>query len=61
MKKFFFYNFSGRNLPDYSRKDFDTMHVVNGMIKQTGFQMSFPDDGSIGGSAERLGSLGELG
>ena len=48
MKKFFFYNFSGRNLPDYSRKDFDTMHVVNGMIKQTGFQMSFPDDGSIG-------------
>lgn len=47
VKRFFFYNFSGRNLPDYSRKEFDSMHVVNEMVVHTDFQMPFPDDGSI--------------
>ncbi len=48
MKRAFFYNFSGRNLPDYAKKDFDTMLVANGMVVKTGFQLPFPDDGSIG-------------
>ncbi|HNX76509.1 MAG TPA: amidohydrolase [Candidatus Rifleibacterium sp.] len=47
-KRAFFFNFSGRNLPDYSRKDFDTMQVTDGVVMQTGFQLPFPDDGSVG-------------
>lgn len=42
MDQFFFYNFSGRNLPDYSRTDFDTMLILNGMVIKTGFQLPFP-------------------
>jgi predicted amidohydrolase YtcJ len=48
MKRAFFFNFSGRNLPDYAKKDFDTMQVANGIITKTGYQLPFPDDGSIG-------------
>ncbi len=39
MPSLFFHNFSGRNLPDYSREDFNTMHVVDGFIVQTGMQL----------------------
>jgi predicted amidohydrolase YtcJ len=42
MDQFFFYNFSGRNLPDYSRTDFDTMLILNGMVIKTGYQLPFP-------------------
>lgn len=38
----FFHNFSGRNLPDYSRKDFDSMLVADGIIVKTGYQLTPP-------------------
>lgn len=34
-----FYNFSGRNLPDYARCDFDSMLVENGIVKEIGYQL----------------------
>lgn len=42
MAEIFFYNFSGRNLPDYARKDFDSMLVRDGLIFNTGYQLPFP-------------------
>jgi len=43
--KFFFYNFSARNLPDFSKTDFDSMIVENGLIKQIGkYGNSISDD-----------------
>jgi predicted amidohydrolase YtcJ len=42
MSRQFFFNFSGRNLPDYSRKDFDSMLVIDGSIVKTGYQLASP-------------------
>ncbi len=47
MDQLFFYNFSGRNLPDYSRTDFDSMLVLNGAIVKTGFQLTFPSGARV--------------
>jgi predicted amidohydrolase YtcJ len=47
MEQLFFFNFSGRNLPDYSKKDFDTMLVMNGTILKTGFQLPFPSGPNV--------------
>ncbi|MGM0601008.1 MAG: amidohydrolase [Candidatus Rifleibacteriota bacterium] len=41
MQQNYFYNFDGRNLPDYSKKQFDSMLVLNGTILKTGFQLPF--------------------
>jgi predicted amidohydrolase YtcJ len=45
VEQLFFYNFSGRNAPDYSHKDFDSMLVMNGTILKTGYQLPFPAKG----------------
>lgn len=42
MTRQFFYNFSGRNFPDYSRTDFNTMLVIDGVVSQTGFDLPYP-------------------
>ena len=47
MESLFFYNFSGRNLPDYSKEDFNSMHVVDGRIVQTGMQLQCPGGETI--------------
>ncbi len=47
MEQLFFYNFSGRNLPDYSRTDFDSMLVLNGTILKTGFQLPYPSGPNV--------------
>ena len=47
MDQLFFFNFSGRNLPDYSRNDFNTMHVLNGTIIKTGYELPFPTTGNV--------------
>jgi hypothetical protein len=38
MRQLLFHNFSGRNLPDYSHHEFDSMLVENGRIIKTGYQ-----------------------
>lgn len=47
MDQLFFYNFSGRNLPDYGRTDFDSMLVLNSMVIKTGFQLPFPSGPNV--------------
>jgi len=34
-----FFNFSGRDFPDYSKKAFDSLAVVNGKVRETGFAL----------------------
>lgn len=44
-KQIYFYNFSARNLPDFSKTDFDSMIVENGLIKEIGkYGNSIADD-----------------
>ena len=47
MQQNYFYNFDGRNLPDYSKKQFDSMLVLNGTILKTGFKLPFPTTSDI--------------
>ncbi|PKL46752.1 MAG: hypothetical protein CVV42_15410 [Candidatus Riflebacteria bacterium HGW-Riflebacteria-2] len=39
MRPLLFHNFSGRNLPDYARHEFDSMLVENGLVVKTGYQL----------------------
>ena len=43
MSEIFFYNFSGRNQPDYSKTDFNTMYAVDGVILRTGRHLPRPE------------------
>lgn len=47
MTRQFFYNFSGRNFPDYSQTAFNTMLVMDGIIRQIGFDLPYPKDSCI--------------
>ncbi|MBU1107176.1 MAG: amidohydrolase family protein [Candidatus Riflebacteria bacterium] len=42
MPQLLFYNFSGRNLPDYSQHTFDSMLVEHGLIIKAGYQLRAP-------------------
>ncbi len=45
MKQLYFHNFSGRTYPDFSRTTFDSMHVIDGVVLKTGFELPVPNKG----------------